>query len=74
MPETLPEANDQPELTVSLSQFLNEQRSIIASDLSGDERGHAFITTEIARKKAILAMLDEQLSELAQPVETTEPD
>lgn len=68
LPETFIDGNA-ADMKVSLTDFLNEQRAIIASELSADRLALAFISSEIIRREAILTMLDDHLAELAQPVE-----
>lgn len=60
---------DQQEIKVSLSDFLNQQRAVISSELMEHGRSLAFQQEQVALKKAILTMIDHHLAELAQPVE-----
>lgn len=57
------------DMKVSLTEFLNEQRAIVASDLDQMRMNIAYAQKCAVKFEAVLAMIDNHLAELAQPVE-----
>lgn len=68
LPETFIDGNA-ADMKVSLTEFLNEQRAIVDSEVQQTIRSIVYLQSEVTRKKAILTMIDDHLAELAQPVE-----